>query len=259
MGNTLTVEKAGSILTVTLNRPKSFNALNNELSDELLTAITNASEDKSVRVVIITGSGKAFCAGGDLQYFMNCPSPKNEAFGKLLHGLNRIIMDIRNMPKPVIAAINGVASGAGFSIATACDLRIASADAKFKQAYTSIGLVPDGGWTITVARQIGMAKTSELLLLDPVLSAEEALTLGLLNKVVPSSELLEQANELARQASAKSITAFASAKALINQSLGFGLAEQLEAERKGVMNASETSDYVEGISAFMEKRKPKFN
>lgn len=162
------------------------------------------------------------------------------------------------MPKPVISAINGVASGAEFSLAMACDLRIASIDAKFKQAYTSIGLVPDGGWTILVARQIGIAKTSELLLLDPVLTAEDALNLGLVNRVVPSIELMEQAKELARQVSSKSLTVFAQGKILINQSLGFGLADQLEAERNGIMSVSETSDFVEGISAFLEKRAPEF-
>ena len=258
MGNTLIVEKQGSILTIGLNRPESLNALNVEMGDELVSTISKASGDRSIRAVIITGSGKAFCAGGDLQFFMGWKGPKHEAFGVLTHRLHRIIMDIRHMPKPVIAAINGVASGAGFSLAMACDLRIASVDAKFKQAYTSIGLVPDGGWTISVARQIGMAKTSELLLLDPVLKAEEALTLGLVNKVVPSVELMEQAKQLARQVSSKSLTAFARGKALINQSLGFGLADQLEAERNGIMSAAETSDFVEGISAFLEKRAPEF-
>lgn len=258
MRNTLIVEKSDTVLTITLNRPESFNALNVEMSDELISVISNARGDCSIRAVIITGRGKAFCSGGDLQFFFDWDGPKSEVFGMLTHRFHRIIMDIRNTPKPVIAALNGVASGGGFSLAMACDLRIASTDAKFKSAYSSIGLVPDGGWTISVARQIGLAKTSELLLLDPVLEAQEALNLGLVNRIVPSFDLMAEANQLAQQVSSKSQTAFARGKELINQSLGFGLAEQLEAERTGIMSASETSDFVEGISAFLEKRVPNF-
>lgn len=258
MGNTVIVDTTGSVMTITLNRPQSFNAMNIELLDDLLVAVSAGRVDRSIRSVILTGTGRVFSAGGDIQLLAGRNGQKSEIFNILTQKLHRLIMDIRQIPKPVVAAINGVASGAGFSLAMACDLRLASVDAKFKQAYTSIGLSPDGGWTISVARQIGMAKTAELLLLDPTLKAEEALNLGLVNRVVPTADLLEEAMKLAQLVSSKSLTAFSKAKKLINQSLGFGLVDQLEAERCEIMSAGENNDFNEGITAFLEKRQPNF-
>ncbi len=258
MDGSVITEKNEDILIIRLNSPDTLNALNQEMGDELVSRVSEARSDPSVRAVIFTGTERAFCAGGDLQFILNWKGPKCEAFGLLTHRLNRIIMDFRFMPKPVIAAVNGVASGAGFSFAMACDLRVASETAVFKQAYTSVGLVPDGGWTISVARQVGMAKASELLLLDPLLTAKEALALGLLNYVVPSDELMKKAQELAELCASKSQYAFARSKELINRSLWTGLTDQLELERDGIMSAGDTPDFMEGISAFMEKRKPCF-
>ncbi len=258
MSKTIIIEKEGSIMTIRLNRPESFNALNPEMGDEMIAAVSSAYGDRSTRAVVITGNGKAFCAGGDIQFMMDWDGPKREALGMLTHKLHRLILDLRNLPKPIIVSINGVATGAGFSIAMACDYKIASTEAKFKQSYTSIGLSPDGGWTASVARQVGMAKASELLLLDPVMKAEEALRLGLINKLVSPDELMQETKELASQAVSRSQVGFAAGKALLNQSLGFGLAEQLETERNEIMKVCEAEDFQEGISAFLEKRAPNF-
>ncbi len=254
MEKAVTVERAGQVATIQLNRPESLNAINLQLSEELGAAIAAAGRDPEVRAVIITGMGRAFCAGGDVKYFAAWEGPKPELFGALIPKLNRLIMDLRQMPKPVIAAINGVTSGAGLSLAMACDLRIASEGAKFKQAYTSIGLTPDGGWTLTVPRQIGMAKAAELLLLDPVLTAGEALSLGLINQVAPPEELMERARQLAETVVSRPAFAFAQSKRLLNKALGFGLAEQLEAERESIMAASDTSDFEDRLSAFLGNR-----
>lgn len=258
MEKAVLVEKFKKITLIKLNNPENLNALNMQMGDELVKAMADAGGDPAVRAVIVTGSGRAFCSGGDLQFFSNWEGPKHEAFGVLTHRLHRIILDIRQMPKPVIAAVNGTASGAGFSLAMACDLRIASDKAKFKQAYSSMGLVPDGGWTITLARQIGMAKATELLLLDPVLKADELLNLGLLNEVVPEVELLNRAMQLADLVTTKSQTAFAKGKALLNRALFFDLAEQLELERQCIMAAADEPDFAEGLTAFTEKRVPRF-
>jgi len=248
------VEQTGGVVTITLNRPESLNALNLELADELLIALNKVIHASEVRSVIIIGAGRAFCSGGDLHYFNNWEGPKHEAFGLLTYRLNRIITDLRRMQKPVIAAINGVASGAGFSIAMACDLRVTSNNAKFKQAYTSIGLVPDGGWTLFVARQIGLARTNELLLLDPVLSANDALNLGLVNQVVPAEELIAVSKSLAEEIASKSLAVFARTKYLINQSIGFGLETQIESERENIMAAGDTIEFAKRLSAFLDKR-----
>lgn len=252
MGNTVLMDQTVGVATITLNRPESLNALNLEMGDELLAAVDKVSHDPEVRSVVLTGAGRAFCSGGDLHFFKEWKGPKHEAFGILTHRLNRIIMDLRRMPKPVIAAINGVASGGGFSIAMACDLRVCSNEAKFKQAYTSVGLVPDGGWTLFIARQIGFAHTNELLLLDPMLSANDVMDLGLVNQVVSAEDLAPISNNLAKEIASKPLTAFAKAKFLINQSIGFGLESQIENERENIMAAGDTVEFAEKLAAFFE-------
>lgn len=259
MGDLVRVDRNGAVATLTLNRPESYNALDLGIGDELAEAVASVGRDPSVRAVILTGAGKAFCSGGDLRFFQNWQGSKSEVFGVLTQRLHRIILDIRQMPKPVIAAVNGVAGGAGFSLAMACDLRLAVDTARFKQAYTSAGLVPDGGWTLTVARRIGLGKASELLFLDPVLEAQQALALGLVNRVVAAAELARAASEMAAQLAAGPTLSFARAKALLNRSLLAGLEEQLEQERQGIMESGATEDFQEGLEAFFAKRPPKFS
>ncbi|MGB9591342.1 MAG: enoyl-CoA hydratase/isomerase family protein, partial [Candidatus Kryptoniota bacterium] len=231
-----------------------MNAFNSELVDQLYKAIEISKNDYRIRAIVITGNGNCFSAGADLKMFIDWDKSKRDSFASITKKFHRIIIDIRRLGKPVIAAINGIAYGVGFSLAMSCDLRIASNDARFKQAYTSIGLVPDGGWTLSVARQIGMAKTCELLLQDPVMEAEELLKLGLLNRIVTRDKLEDLSIQIANEASGKSLNAFALAKELVNKSIYYDLENQLEAEIKAIIEATVTDDFRKGITAFLKRR-----
>ncbi len=259
MAEVVVLSQSEGVAVLTLNRPESLNALDPELGEQLREAVAAVGADSTVRAVVLTGAGKAFCAGGDLRFFAACEEPRSRSFGLVIQSLNRIILDLRRMPKPVIAAINGMTSGAGLSLVMACDLRLAADTARFKQAYTSVGLVPDGGWTMLVTKQIGMAKAAELAFLDPLLDAQQALTLGLVNQVVPEAQLAERAQAMATRLAAGPTGAFARVKGLFNRSMLPGLAEQLELEREAIMAASDSEDFREGLAAFFEKRAPRFN
>lgn len=255
----ITLTEEDGIATITLNRPTSFNALNLEMGRELVDAIEKCTKDAQIKSVVITGAGKAFCAGGDLkaakERLNDSPS---DFFRELTKFFHRVILGIRMMPKPVIASINGPAAGAGFSLALACDLRIASEKATFKQAYTSVGLVPDGGLTFHLPKLVGLGKTSELIFLDKGIASGEAEKLGLVNQVFPEAKLKEATLEVAKRLAEGPNLAFARAKALLNKALISRLESQLEDERQGVISSSETDDFREALSAFFEKRKPKF-
>lgn len=181
-----------------------------------------------------------------------------EPFRQLTKRLNRIISDIRQLDKPVVAAINGAVGGAGLSVAAACDLRIASSTAKFRQAYTNAGLVPDGGFTLLVPLLIGYGRASELIFLDPVFDAARALEMGLVNQVTEPGELQEAAGRVAGKLAAGATRSFALAKKLLNSSLLTLLDRQLELERQSLIQAAGTGDYREGLAAFFEKRPPRF-
>ncbi len=257
---TILFERKGTIAIVTMNQPENFNAINVELCTDLIQAIEICGEDESIRAVVLTGSGPFFCSGGDLNKVReSMGTPGQNRFlregTKILH---RIITDIRLIPKPVIASINGSLGGAGCSLALACDLRIAVNTAKFKQSYTSIGLSPDGGFTILAGAILGLGKASELLFLDPVLKAEQALAIGLLHKVVAADELTATTLQWAEQLAAGATKSFAVAKSLLNKALLPTLESHLELERQGIMASSLTKDYEEGITAFFEKRSPVF-
>lgn len=186
----ITFEKKNSIAIIRLNRPKQFNSINFELEHDLIRALEICHDDDDVRVVVITGEGKAFCAGGDLNVFRkDMKSNPQDVIRQIVKVFNFIIMGIRQIPKPVIAVINGTTAGGGLSLAAACDLRIAAESAKFMPVYTRIGLVPDGAWTLLVPLLIGFGKATELVLLDPVISAREALDMGLVNRVFPDEQL----------------------------------------------------------------------
>ena len=253
------LEKEDGIATITLNRPASFNALNFEMGRELVDAVEKCPENVQIKALIVTGAGKAFCPGGDLKAMKEWPSDNlGDFFRQLTKFLDRAILDIRLTPKPVIASVNGPAAGAGFSLALACDLRIASDKATFKQAFTSIGLVPIGGWTVHLPRLVGFGKASELVFLDKVIAAGEAEEMGLVNQVVPEAKLKEATLEIAERLAGGPSLAFARAKALLNRALTFSLASQLENERREIALSGETEDFREALSAFFEKRKPKF-
>lgn len=252
---------SNAVATITLNRPEALNALDLPTVTELVTAIQACRDDDSVRAVIITGAGRGFCAGGDMKAAWKHIQKAGNArgfFADLTVPLHRAITDIRVIEKPVIAAINGATGGAGMSLAAACDLRLAAESAEFKQAYTSIGLVPDGGWTIIVPQIIGAAKTMELLLIDPLIDARQALALGFVHEVLADDRLQQRALEVSTRLTEGAMTAFGGAKALVNAALFPMLESQLERERQRLMAQGSTRDFLEGLSAFLEKRSPRF-
>ncbi|MDR3563467.1 MAG: enoyl-CoA hydratase-related protein [Negativicutes bacterium] len=256
---TVLLKSHNGVSFITLNRPENFNALDFQLGDELIAALETCRKDINTRAVVITGAGKAFCSGGDLKMAReHVNTEPAEPYRQLTKSLNRIIIEIRSLHKPVIAAINGAVGGAGLSIAAACDLRIASRNAKFKQAYTSTGLTPDGAWTLLIPLLIGFGKANELLYLDPVLDANEALKIGIINELVEPEQLELRAIEMAEAIAKGPTHSYSIIKGLVNNSLLFALERQLELERQGIMEAAVTLDYKEGINAFFEKRTPQF-
>lgn len=258
---TVLLEKREGVGIITLNRPEVLNALNLQLANELVAALEKCQKDKSVRTVIIKGAGKAFCSGGDLPWLRSLGEGDGdpaEGFRQATKELNRIIIEIRRSNKPVIAAINGAVAGGGLSVAAACDLRIASTTAKFKQAYTSVGLTPDGGWLLLMTTLVGLAKVSELLFFDPVIDAQQALQMGLVNKVVAPEELDDAAFEWAQRLATGPVLSFREVKNLINEFLFILLERQLEIERQSMVRVASSRDFQEGVEAFFEKRQPKF-
>ncbi len=251
--------KDGSIATITLNRPASFNALDLSMSNEICTALEACRPDREIRVVILTGSGKVFCSGGDIKYFEQfARTDPGEPVRRVLGPLNRIILQIRQMPKPVLAVINGAVGGAGMSLALACDLRLCSSQARFKQAYTSLGLAPDAGWSLWAGLLAGFARANEMVFLDQVYDADQALAMNLVHKVVAPEELEEAARLWAEKLAAGATRSYAIAKENLNQAMLSLLERQLEIERQGVLDAAQTDDYQEGLEAFLKKRKPVF-
>jgi len=253
-------QKYNKIATIRLNRPKYFNALDFPLGDELVKALENCQDDEDTRVVVLTGEGKAFCSGGDLRLFKEQLESGNpsEVVRQLVRVFNTIIHSIRSMPKPVIAAINGALGGGGFTLAAACDMRIAASSAIFRQAYTSVSLVPDGAWTLLVPMLIGLGKATELLLMDPILSAKQALETGLVNQVVDDADLQRVTQETAAKLAKGPTRSFAIAKENLNNAMLGLLERQLELERSGMIKAAKTTDYKEGLTAFFEKREASF-
>lgn len=255
----ITFEREGPMATITLNRPDFFNALNLDITDEINKALEICRKDSEIRVVIMTGSGNSFCAGGDIKFFEKyARTEPDEPIRQLLDPLHRAIFSIRQMPKPVLAAINGSVGGAGMSLALACDLRLASARAKFKLAYTSLGLAPDGGCTLLLGLLAGFAKTCEMVFLDPVYDAAQALAMGLVHKVAEPEEFAAATRQWADQLAAGATQSFAIGKYNLNQAFLTLLERQLEIERQGVLQASLTQDYQEGLEAFLTKRKAAF-
>jgi 2-(1,2-epoxy-1,2-dihydrophenyl)acetyl-CoA isomerase len=255
------------VAIISMNRSESYNALDMEFAAKFADALDRCATDPGIRAIVVTGNGKAFCAGGDLrdvalgsdEYASHEPKAAAERMRELATGLNRLILGIRRSDKPVIAAINGVAAGAGFSIAMACDLRIAAESAKFKQAYTSGGMTPDGGWTLFVPMQVGYARTMELLLLDEGISAQKALALGIVNEICPGEELLSRALEWGHKIASGSAHAFAASKKLIGKTCFPDLEAALDRECRSITEAVLGTDGQEGIASFLEKRPPNFH
>jgi len=250
-------QKANHVAVIKFNRPKAFNAVNVELFTDIIKALELCANDTDVKVIVLTGEGKAFCAGGDVALFETSPDV-SETLRQLTKLLHFTIVGIRRSSKPVLAMINGTAAGAGVSIAAACDLRICASSAKFRQAYTSIGLIPDGAWTLMVPLLIGFSKASELVYMDPIFDAKEALQMGLVNKVVDDSELEKNTMDLALKLASGPTISYSVVKENFNNAFLGLLERQLELERRGLIWVGKTADAKEGISSFIAKKAPNF-
>ncbi|MCC2545908.1 enoyl-CoA hydratase/isomerase family protein [Hymenobacter sp. BT175] len=245
------------VATITLNRPDVFNAFNDPQSYELQDALKQATEDTAVRVVVLTGAGRAFCSGQDLKAAQE--SPDKFSFHETLQKrYNPIIRAMRTMPKPIIGRLNGVAAGAGCSLALACDALIASTDASMIEVFINIGLVPDSGSSYFLPRIVGSLKAFELCTLGSKVTAEEALRLGLVNQVVAPGELDAAVAALAARYAAAPTKAIGLTKLMLNKSGAASLDEMLDFEADCQQMAGESADYQEGVAAFSEKRKPAF-
>jgi 2-(1,2-epoxy-1,2-dihydrophenyl)acetyl-CoA isomerase len=239
-----------------LNRPEALNALNVEMARELIAAFDGIDAEKA-RCVLVTGRGRAFCAGGDLKA-MAASVGTNDFFGEPLEIIHRAISVLANSPRVVMAAVNGFASGAGMSLALACDLRIAGEGARFNQAFVRVGAVPDSGATYHLPRIVGWAKAAELMLTGDVVDAREAERLGIVSRVVADSELERAATEWAERIAAGPTASQARIKQLLRSSVTATLEEQLAHEAKMQREIGQTQDFAEGVAAFVEKRQPNF-
>jgi len=255
---TLKLDIAGPIATITLDRPDAANSLNLAMGNDLLAVANVCASDASIRAVILTAEGRMFCAGGDVGGFA-----KAENAGELLRaittGLHAAIARLQRMDAPLIVAVNGVAAGAGMSIALTGDFVIAAASAKFTMAYTAIGLSPDGSSTFFLPRLVGPLKAKELMMRNPVLSAEEALSLGIVSEVVADEELMTTAGALAEKLAAGPTKAYGEVKRLVADSFNTPLEAQMERETCSIANlANSTDDARNGIAAFLAKEKVEF-
>jgi 2-(1,2-epoxy-1,2-dihydrophenyl)acetyl-CoA isomerase len=256
MTNGLRVEIDGPVATLTLDRPDALNALTVPVKVALRGALESIAVDRSVRAVILTGAGRAFCAGQDLAEREQPDAAPLEI--EVRERYNPIIRALRTMGQPVIAAVNGVAAGAGASLAFACDLRIAAEEARFVLAFGRIGLVPDSGTTWFLPRLVGPAKAAELALFGDQVDAAEALQIGLVTRVVSGDQLLPEARALAQRLAEGAPLALALTKTALDRSMAIDLDEALEGEAKLQGIAGASADHAEGLAAFREKRPPRF-
>lgn len=256
MSDTLIQERSGAVAVIKLNRPQVFNSFNREMALALQDALDACAADASVRAVLITGNGKAFCAGQDLAEVSGENAPGFRTI--LSEHYNPIIRKIRTLEKPVVCAVNGVAAGAGANIALAGDIVVATESASFIQAFSKIGLVPDSGGTFFLPRLIGFQKASALMMLGEKVSAADAEKLDMIYKVFADTEFEEQSRALANVLAAMPTKGLALTKKALNESLTNDLNAQLDREEVYQIEAGQTADYKEGVAAFMEKRKPTF-
>jgi 2-(1,2-epoxy-1,2-dihydrophenyl)acetyl-CoA isomerase len=259
---TLQIEVDGDVGTLTLNRPDALNAMSPELIGELTVAAAWLADRAPIRALIVTGAGRAFCSGGDVNWFkrgvtdesVDLPSEVRRG----AEALHNAIVDIRRIPYPVIAAINGPAAGAGMSLALSADIRIASDQAFLAIAYGRIGAAPDGGMTYFLPRVVGPAKALELALNDPNLDANSALEAGLVSEVVPGDELLPRAREKAEKLAAKAPYYVRTAKRLLHESIENSINDHLQLERHGIADSMGTEDLKRGVTAFFDGDTPEF-
>lgn len=252
------LDTTDGVATITLNRPAQFNALNLQMARELLAATIELDESPDVRCVVITGAGKAFFAGGDLSAFGTAGDTVGALLKEMTAYFHGAVSRLAAMDAPVIAKVNGVAAGAGFSFMLACDLAVAASSAKFTMAYTRSGLTPDGSSTWFLPRTVGLRRAQELTLLNPTLTAAQALDWGLITRVVGDDELDTTVAEMARAIATGPTRTLGAAKRLLRESADHGLEAQMEIEARQIAAIAKTDDGREGIAAFLGKRAPTY-
>jgi enoyl-CoA hydratase/carnithine racemase len=255
----ITSSTTDRVTTITLNRPDKLNAFAGTMREELLDALRGAAADAQCRVVVLTGAGRAFCAGGDVEYMSGLQKAKDEvSFRKLLDAGRAVVTTIVSMEKPVIASVNGVAAGAGCNLALACDYRIASDGAKVGATFVKIGIHPDWGGTWLLPRIVGRSRALEMMMTGRMVEAPEALAIGMIDRVVPSAELAAETAALANAIAAGPPLAIAGIKRALNASERNELAAQIDLESAHQLEAFRSSDAAEGMAAFFERRTARF-
>lgn len=262
MSENISTTIENGVATITLDRPEVLNALNPEMAAGLDAATGVLAADEAVRCVVIRGAGDHFMAGGDVRHFhdllKNAPDEVAKNIGGEIESVHAAIINIRTMPKPVIASIRGASAGFGMSLVAACDLAIAAEDSVFSLAYCRIGTSPDGGSTWTLPRMVGLKRAMELALLGDRITPRQASDYGLINWVVPTPELEKMTAEIASRIAAGPVDALARTKALLNGSLSAELEAQLDAEKRSFLSGVTGAEFAEGVSAFVEKRPARF-
>jgi 2-(1,2-epoxy-1,2-dihydrophenyl)acetyl-CoA isomerase len=260
---TVILQRHEAVLEIVLNRPEVLNAANHQLIAELAAATGEAAEDRAARVVLLRGAGTHFCAGGDITMFGELiglpPAERRKALYRIVDGLHPLLIRLRHMPKPVVAAVQGAAAGFGLSLVLAADLALAAEDAIFTSGYIHLGTSPDGGLTAMLGRVVGLKQAAELMLLGDRFDAPRALELGLVNRLVPPSTLDGEARALATRLAAGPTHAYGRTKALLQATLGDAFDAQLRRETESFAACAATEEFVEGVRAFIEKRRPAFS
>ncbi|MGH7669523.1 MAG: enoyl-CoA hydratase-related protein [Gemmatimonadaceae bacterium] len=254
----ITCTLAEGVATITLDRPAVLNSFNRAMALELQLTLGALAKDPTARAILLTGNGRAFCAGQDLSEAVPADAPLPD-LGDIVHdSYNPIVRLIRSIEKPVVCAVNGVAAGAGANLALACDILIAAEEASFIQSFAKIGLIPDTGGTFFLPRLVGLHRATAMMMLGEKITAARARELGIVHEVVPHSVLPETAFAMARSLASQATRGFGLTKRALNRSLGADLDSQLEFEEELQREAGKTRDYQEGVRAFLDKRKPNF-
>ncbi|MGE0822818.1 MAG: enoyl-CoA hydratase/isomerase family protein [Candidatus Binatia bacterium] len=253
--------REGSVGVITLNRPARYNVLSEDVALGLQQAVRECASDATVRALILTGNGNAFCGGGDIKFMVAAREAGRsiESFDALFRILHGTIIAMRELPKPIIAALNGVAAGGGLGLALACDFRVASPKVSLLTAFLGIGASPDSSSSFFLPRYVGVGRATELFLRNKPVSAEEALHLGLVNAVVPPENVLDEAMTLAQELAQGPTAAFGRTKQLLNQSFNTSLQNHLHSEAQLITISAQAPDFIEGTNAFLAKRKAHFS